>query len=298
VTLVENSVVALAIAYAVLYLIQMAVFPIPIISAANELVDAYRDGGDVVARGTMRFRGPGGGLMMLGYFIALNRYLDLQKIMYVFIAAFLLLLLFLGGFRSLVSAAIVSTLLMAIGYEGFSRRTMMRIFGFITVAGAAIMISGKYDIILAMIDETKDQNVTSGNYVRWEELRYFVFEFPGDILSYFFGTGYPAVIVDKYALNLMRIATVRGYFWQDIGLIGLTMICGPIVSIGMILLPIVACLRKIPKQVYYGRYFLIYLVFGSITSMEMFRVGVMGAIGVALFLVEKSYIKAQRMDVV
>jgi hypothetical protein len=277
--------VLLGVTYGGIYLIQLAIYPSAIIKAAQVLQNSVGDEGIAESRGTLRFRGAGGAMMMLAYFLCLGRYLFQEKKESLLVAIFLLTMLVFGGFRSLVVSALIVSIFFYFRVKGISLKNLAGLLGFVLVVSVAMFLSGGSEVITGMLEETKGQSSARTEDIRVIEFKYYVFELPKYAMDYVFGVGYPSGGGDSHNRFLQSLSLYHNLFWQDIGIFGLSMIAGPLVGFGLVA-SVIKGLRIGTGEVgMAAASFLLYLLLGSLTSSEMYRTGTMGVIGVAFYLI-------------
>lgn len=74
-------------------------------------------------------------------------------------------------------------------------------------------------ILQSLSDETLDQ-INNPNYARWNALRFFLFDYQGNLFVMIFGNGTPT-IGSQFLNNLLYASETKGAFVSDIGLLGM-----------------------------------------------------------------------------
>ena len=130
--------------------------------------------------------------------------------------------------------------------------------------------------------QESNQDFSNPDYVRYIEYQYYtsyVFTNTGDKL---FGGGIP--VNGAYAKKF-EIASQKGLFWADLGLLGLAMVVGPMTVLLLVVMVLRCAWKCSDKNLLHLRYTLLTVLLGSlITTMELFRQGNLLVVGVMLYL--------------
>lgn len=285
----EKVVLCFAIFYCIVYAIQMLVFPHVVIDYAGKIIsDAAESGADYYDRGTLRLRGPGGGFLMLSYFMCLNRYIIGGKRINLLFSMLFMLFLFLSGFRSLVALGLILSILMFVRNTKFNLEAAFRLF--LLGVGIVLLVSIPpiQRVVEQMVEGTIDQKQQKDDDARIKELGYFLAVHPQNQLDYFLGSGMPnGNDNDAYSQDVVNVGVMEHLFWQDLGLLGLYIMAGLGVVVAFLWLVWKVTFYPTSSYGQYLKYYFIYLLFGSIASMEIYRNGIFGVEAIGLYLAER-----------
>lgn len=276
---IEKSLFILVLIFCIGYLIQFAVYPTVIFKAMKgEFTDE------------VRIRLAGQGFASLGYFFCLNNLLvGKRKTINILLFFLCLSVIFTLGFRTMLAALAICTLIITIRYYGFS----LRIFGYgilATIVFIAIIQLPIFDkVVNTMLERQSTENFSNPDYIRITQFLYFTKDHFHSTLEYLFGSGM-SFEGTKYQ-DYMDGLSDSGIYFDDWGLWGLSWIIG----IGPVLFMIAYALKafrlKVEKEnIYIGIWFL-YLVLVSLTTGEFYRSGNFIVQAIALYMVEKAHIQ-------
>lgn len=276
---IEKSLFILILLFCICYIIQFTIYPTVIFKGMKE---EFTD--------EIRIRLVAQGFASLGYFWGLNNLLiGKRKAINFFLTFLCLCVIFTLGFRTMLAALAICTLIITIRYYGFS----LRIFGYgilATIVFIAIIQLPFFDkIVNTMLERQSTENFSNPDYIRITQFLYFTKDHFNSTLEYLFGSGM-AFEGTKYK-DYMDGLTDSGIYFDDWGLLGLSWIIG----IGPVLFMIAYALKafrlKVEKEnIYIGIWFL-YLVLVSLTTGEFYRSGNLLVQAIALYMVEKAYIQ-------
>lgn len=286
---IEKSLLILSVIFTICYLIQFLNpnTPLFISSEAIEQMTSIDE--------QVRFRFVGQAIISLGYFLALNKYFATKKIGYIFIALFGVLCIILFGFRSLLAAFLISTIILSWKYYRFSKALFIRLFTVAILLIIAFSTEWGATVLNNMLERNQDSNFANEDYIRVLSFNYHVTEYFKSPLEFILGSGNPVIPVagaaSKYGKDIQDLQDM-GFIYQDWGVIGYSWIRGivPILCIGWY------CIKSlricVPKEYYYLGVWLFFLLIGSITTAEIFRPGAPFLQMVALFMIDKLNYKA------
>lgn len=275
---IRKVLINLCLVFSACYIIQYLIYPVVLFVGAND--------SNAINASQFRMRLPGSICGYILYFYGINQYIiskNKKYLLYTLVGFFPILM---QGFRSLIASTVVFTLLMI----PFITRKFSKSLKWLTclvVVGALSfnvpMVSEKYNEMMER--QTSEQTFENSDYVRYLALDYFstqVFTHPGER---FFGGGVP-LSDTKYGKSVTSVASTDGFWWVDLGIIGLSFLIG-IPAVICLVLIVLKCVRlsKNPKEQYI-RFTLLTVLFGSImTSMELFRDGNILILGIIYYLI-------------
>jgi hypothetical protein len=275
----ENALFVLSLVFCVCYIIQYVYYPVVIFSGAQT---------DMLTTEDLRIRLEGQGLVSLGYFLGLNKYLkNIKNIFYLLLSLVCFGVIFLMGFRTMLVILIIFTFAMIIRIKGVSRELLL--YGVVSagVFIVALQLPIFNEKVYSMLERQKTQVFSNENYIRVIQFQYFTQEHFKNIWEYIFGSGMPGAgsAYNQYMDGLLN----RGITWVDLGLLSLSWVIGIPAVIAMILYSLKASFLKVSSEYYYQGIWFIYLVAISFTTMEFFRPGNFVVQALVLYLVEKAH---------
>lgn len=279
----ENVIIVFAAIYSFLYIAQIIALPHRFLSSP---IDA--------SRGTIRMRIEGNGFLMLAYFMLLNRFLLKRNLINLAVALLFFVVLFLGGFRTLAFAALLLSFFMFIRLTAFNIRDYLVFAVIVLMFFGLFQIEGIQRIVSGMVESTQDVIASGENYIRLKELNFFYKVFPKNIIVFLLGSGLPG----GYSPYYMYVASFEwnmGYYWSDIGLLGLLIMIGPIALGGILWYTFKAMFTKVPKEMIYLNMYFAYLFFVSFTTMEIFRDGMFSVQAIGLYLIDRAINDQKKM---
>lgn len=276
----EKALFVLVVIFCVCYILQYIVYPKVIFSGAEVEYD------------DVRIRLVGQGFSSLGYFFGLNKYLkNNTKTSYLLLSVLCFSVILLMGFRTMLVMIAISTFLMVIRVNGFSRKLLWYSLLFSGFFIAIFQIPVFADKINSMLDRQEESVFSNSDYSRVIQFQYFTQEHFKSIWEYIFGSGIPALakqggLISEYGLYMSGLEDT-GINYVDFGLLSLSWMIGITAVISMIAYSIKAFLLKVSANYYYLGIWFIYLLITSFTTMEFYRPGNFIVQAIALFLVEK-----------
>lgn len=274
----EKFIVALSVIFCICYIIQYLVFPIIIFRGAdNDLT---------INQNEFRMRLPGSLCCYILLFYGMNRFLitkDARKLLLTLLGFIPIIIM---GFRSLLAGSIAGIFLMI----PFVVRSMRKTIVFVIIA-AGLAYGGMQTILVQdkleemMRRQDSNQTFDNTNYVRYLSLAYYwnFFDHPGEKLI---GAGIPIDISTKYRRDVDYAAEYHGYYWVDLGIIGLSFVIGIPAVLLLLYMYIYSIWNAKSKEVQYIRFCLAAILAGSIfTSMELFRPGNLLIVTILFYMV-------------
>lgn len=274
----EKTLIVLCIFFCICYIIQYLVYPIAIFNGAldKNAIDNY---------GQFRMRMPGSLCGYLLYFYGVNEYIQKRKnkyILYVLLGFFPILMM---GFRSLMALTILFTIFMIPFVTRRVSKSVKWLFVAVIVGCISFnipLVSEKYDEMMER--QKSSQTFDNDDYIRLLALDYFsnqVFIHPGERIC---GGGVP-LNDTKYGKSVMGVAETDGYWWVDLGIVGLSFILGMPAVICLVLVVLKCVFLSSPPDKQYIRFALLTVLLGSVmTSMELFRNGNILVLGLVYYL--------------
>lgn len=240
-----------------------------------------------------RFTIYGQSIMILGYFIFLNKYLLTNKKKYLIFLFPEIIVVFMQGFRSYLLAIVVTTLLFVLIVGGIKKCLKVTIPMTLLVISISF-IPAVNNAINKMQERQKENNYSNRDYIRVRQFDYYTTEHFKDRIEYFFGSGFPNIkstygkrmdYYNQLSDNNGGLGPIAG--WPDWGMVGLSWMLGiPFIlcflyCIGKILL------TKLPRQFLYYKFFYLFILMISLSSVEFYRTGSVYIHGMIFYFFEQ-----------
>jgi hypothetical protein len=214
-----------------------------------------------------------------------NRFIVTKKITYIFYSLIALLPIFVQGFRSLIALTLIALFLLII----FASKKK-NMFAYILVSILLAFPISSLPIVREKINEMEqrqlnEQTFENEDYIRYLSLDYYwsvQFSKPYEKIV---GGGNPVDMKSKYYKTIKNLENNYGFYWVDLGIVGLSMIIG-IPAVACLVIMYLFCIYKFKEPQYqYVRWGLVVVFIGSIfTSKELFRDGNILMLSLFLYL--------------
>ena len=231
-------------------------------------------------------------ITLVAYFYYLNRYLITNKNKYLFLLIPELLIVFIQGFRSYIVVLIVVSILFLLNVG-----KLKKMIAFALIAPILILLIIQVPIVNNAISNMQNRqvedNFSNEDYIRVRQFQYFTTEHFKSPVEYLFGSGFsnPRSSYGKNMLYLRgttyenQTGPIGG--WRDWGLVGLSWMIGLPCFLCILFCILKILQAKIPKQYLYLKYFYLFILFTSVTSVEFYRWGSVFIHGVLFYLFEQ-----------
>lgn len=283
---INKAILWLIIVFDVLYILQFTLLQVGIIFLPLDS-EIYKDAGT-----RARFRMIASGLVSLGLFYGCNRFLLRKDKISLILCILSFIVILLMAFRTMLFFSIVFIVILVIRVHGLNERSI-RLFIFATVIFLLLLcvpvISEKLNYMLEKQFGQEAQTLSNSNYIRNVTLLYYIKSHFKSAAEFIFGSGLPFVEHPYY--SKMTALNLKGIFFQDWGLIGLSWMIGIIPVICMIWYSIKAARLKVSPRYYYIGIWFVYLVVSSITTSEFYRFGNFVIQALCLYMVEKAHLE-------
>ena len=283
---VNKAILWLIIIFDVLYILQFTLLQVGIIFLPLDS-EIYKDAGTGA-----RFRMVASGLVSLGLFYGCNRFLLRKDKISLILCILSFIVILLMAFRTMLFFSIVFIVILVIRVHGLNERSI-RLFIFATVIFLLLLcvpvISEKLNYMLEKQFGQEAQTLSNSNYIRNVTLLYYIKSHFKSAAEFIFGSGLPFVEHPYY--SKMTALNLKGIFFQDWGLIGLSWMIGIIPVICMIWYSIKAARLKVSPRYYYIGIWFVYLVVSSITTSEFYRLGNFVIQALCLYMVQKAHLE-------
>lgn len=277
----ERVLIWLSVACCLCYIIQWIVYPFVLFQgAAGGMAD--------VNTGYYRVRIPGSICCYVLFLYGFNKYLLNNRVKYLLYSFMGFLPIIIQGFRTLTTLSLISLFLMI----PFVQRKAFKTIGYSVSVGLLIFVTMQLPVVQSKIDEMVDrqnenQTFSNKDYIRIKEFDYYWNEQFKNPLEKIIGGGEPTDPSSTYTKQIYGYAYGNHLFWDDLGLVGLSMIIGEPAVILLIVIYAIAIWRYREPRLQYLRFAMIIVLLGSFTTAELFREGNLLLLSLILYIEQK-----------
>lgn len=285
----EKVLVKVSVWFCCCYILQWMIYPVVLFSGADDSlnVTAYQ----------YRARMPGS---ICGYFLlmySVNRYMTGKNIKYFFYGILAFIPILIQGFRSLIALTVVAVFLMM----PFVLRNGRKVILYVLLAGAVGAVALTTSLVQSKMEEMMerqegDQTFENDDYIRFLSLDYYwnqQFIKPYEKLI---GGGNPVDTSSRYFKGIDAAKEQYGFYWSDLGVVGLSMIIG-LPAVLLLIVMYFRCMWKCKEQHLQCIRFTLFIVFlGSIfTTAEIYRTGNLLMLSLFLYIEYKYHIEQKSL---
>ncbi len=258
----------LSLIFCTCYIFQWIIYPITIFSGSLDEVN--------ISDEVFRMRMPGSLCAYILFFYGLNYYIITKNKKNLLYAAFGFLPILIMGFRSLILCTILFALIMI----PYVTRDLKKSFKWMLLGCIVAVITSQLPIVQSKIDEMVDRQERGDTFANKDYIRYLEYYYFSDYIftkeyEHMFGGGVPVFDgKSTYAKNIQDATDTYSYYWNDLGLLGLSFIIG----IPAVILFIIIILKSISsckdRDLQFIRFSMLTVLCASlVTSMEIYRTG-------------------------
>lgn len=276
--IIERVIIIIGLAFIVFFLFSFSVYPIRIFD--------YKETND---REFLRLFLYGDGFLFLFYFFALNKLLNGKaKIWLVLVlAAFLCMIL------NQTRVYLISTAAITIFYLVRSKSVLVKIIS-IAMVISAFLILPQIDFVQGLQTKTQNDLGNSDDYIRVKAGKYFLNKFQQSPFTRVFGNGFYAGKDSYYSKEIKKLQTERGFYVQDVGMIGLYAFMGILPLIAYLLIFLRGLRTKLVAEYDYLKMFIIFIICSCLTTDSTFSGSYVFPIVFTLYLYEHCRTEAQK----
>lgn len=258
----EKLIWVFGFAYIVLWLYAMSQVPARVFGFAEdmEITD--------VSRGIERLHLTGSLLMILAYFLAINKFYDTKKLIFIVIAAVFFVFIVLQVTRQLILwTGLVTIYYVWVKSKGFLVTVACVIIA-VALAGVSVIKFSDDSVVGSLINmsERQVESQASGHDdIRIVEYRYMFTEHNKNLATHLLGSG---MYYGKsaYGKSIKRLNTTRRIYFSDVGYGDIYAITG---LVGLLLYAFLyyICLKvPLPQHLHYVKMFMLFLIFANIAA--------------------------------
>jgi hypothetical protein len=272
---VEKIILIYGVIFIILYFYQYIHVGTPLFGSQEEFTEE---------RGIARIIFPGGGIFYLSLFMVISK-LNMQNE-----RRWLWLLLSILGIvicvMQVTRQSIIAVLFIVI-YHLIKNLTIQKKIIIFFFVGLLFFFSNSNSPLIKGIAEQQKNDIQEGkNYIRIVTGTYFLTEFSPNLLSRILGNGVPYALETDYAILLSNLEQ-QGLYLSDVGIIAMYTMFGILSVFAYILIWYKSFTLSIPKEFYYVKYYLWYLLITSLTSNYVYDMQYLIATVFALYIYQK-----------
>ncbi|MGB4576568.1 MAG: hypothetical protein WBI06_06655 [Paludibacter sp.] len=274
----EKALFYLIIIFDICYLYQYYVYPQQLF-IGSDVLEVMKD---------VRIRMKGQGLVFIGIFLGLNKYLQNTK-RYEFLVLFFinLSILFLLGFRTQLLVIAITLMYLYWKVVGINKKlfiyiSIFSIISFITYNNSELL-QKKLNFL---IERNETDNFYNSDYGRFSTLNYYINEHFKNSFEYFWGSGLPSEssVYGRYILKLKDSFII----YADWGFLGFSWMIGIPLTLFFLIFSIKAISIKVDKRYTYLSIWILFILLSTIFTREFFRNGSFLLQAYVLYMIEKS----------
>lgn len=275
---IERIITIIGIAFIIFFLFSFSVYPIKIFE--------YKETND---RDFLRLFLYGDGFLFLFYFFAMNRFLTKKSYLWLALALAAYLCIILNQTR----VYIVATAAITLWYFMRSRRLFLKILA-MSIIVIGFLVLPQLDFIKGLQNKTQSDLGNTDEYIRVKAAKYFLNKFQQSPFTRVFGNGIYADKESHYSKEIIRLQTEKGFYIQDVGLVGLYTYLG-LLGLGAYLMIFYKSLKtKLVENYDYLKMFMAFVICSCMTTDSTFSGSYVFPIVFTLYLYEHCRVEAQR----
>ncbi|CAN0374587.1 unnamed protein product [Scytosiphon promiscuus] len=128
-----------------------------------------------------------------------------------------------------------------------------------------VVYNSSIRVIEGLIEASQNDVSEGADYIRILAGEYFLFDFSPDPVTSFFGNGVPYTGTSNYGIYMDMLEVEREFFLSDVGIITVYAMFGAPAIIAFIIIWIMSFVIAVPKEYYYLKYYLWFLLMTSLT---------------------------------
>jgi hypothetical protein len=286
---IEKIILIYGVLYVILYFYQLAQSPVVIFGRSLE--------GDefIERRGIERIIFPGAGIFILAVFIAINKLTTGAKGKFIWLSFTLLGIIIpvLQVTRQFIAGILLIYLFHFLKGQSIFKRIL--VFGLFI--GAFLYVNNMNNSLVHGLKESASEDFGQREtYIRVLAGNYFLNDFSPSGINRILGNGAPNWGVSYYGIYVQNLETVRGYYISDVGIIGMYAMFGILAIIGYILIWFKSFTLPLPKEYYYLKYYLWYLLFTSLTWFSVYHYHYLISTVFVIYMYHKVYLRKKRLN--
>ena len=278
---IEKITIGFGILYAILYFFQF-MHPSSNYFIDTETVDD--------SRGITRFIFPGGGIFTLTTFIAINKLTTERKNRWFWS---ILTVLSIVIYVMQVTRQVIFAMLIIYLYHFTKDISLFKKIVLVSCVAAILFYFSQSDNqIVVGLASTHEQTQESGvDYIRVQAATFYLTDFSNTVLSRILGNGVPYGDTSPYYMYSSWYTINYGFWLSDVGLIAVYAMFGVFAVLGYFIIWLKSFFIKLPKEFFYLKYYLWFLLMTSLTSDSIYSPNSMIITVFVLYIYQSVYEK-------
>ena len=286
VSTIEKIIIGYGIAYVLLFFFQYTHSNVVYFGTVDEYVQD---------RGVTRINFPAAGIFFLSSFIALNKVNAAGKSRWLYI-----LLALLGVVITVMQVTRQSIALVLVIYlfhfmkDAQLYKKVLVLMAFVVAVFA--FINSNNAIVNGFRESQKDKALANSEAIRVLSGTYYLTKFSPTVINSLFGNGVPykgTKDASDYGNFDYKLQTTFGFYLSDVGIIGFYAMFGLLAVVGYIMIFIKSFTVNVPREFYYLKYYLWYLLATCLTSDSVFSYYNLMATVLVLYIYQLLYERGQ-----
>lgn len=279
---IEKIILFYGVVYVILYLFQFINAP-TVFFGKSLWGDEFP-----VDRGITRIVFPGTGIFILAVFISINK-LTTESKGKLYWLAFSIIGIVIPVLQ-VTRQFIAGILLIYLFHFLMSQNAIRKILLVACTSFAFLYITSSDFVIFKGIAVSAKEDLGQGEeYIRVLAGRYFINDFSPTEMNMILGNGAPYWGISPYGKFIEELAETQGFYLSDVGIVGMYAMFGVLSVIGYILIWIKSFTYAVPKEFYYLKYYLWYLLLTSFTWFTVYHHHYLISTVFVLYLYQKVY---------
>ena len=251
----ENIIVIFGVIYIVLFLFQFTHNGVVYFGTQEEFKED---------RGITRVNFPGGGVFFLSCFIAINKVTSRAKYKWWWLLFSVtgIIIIVLQVTRQEIFVLILLYLIHFLRNSKLPHK--IGAIALLCLCSYIFYNSGS-SISKGLIEQQKNDLTEGKNYIRVLEAEYYLTQFTPNVISQILGNGF-FNDNSNYGKSLIALNDYYGYYLTDVGLVEVYIMFGILALFGYLWLFIKSVVIPLPKNYYYLKYYLWFIILTSLTS--------------------------------
>jgi len=251
----KRLVIAVAIVYAVIYIVQWAAYPLQLFGAKM-----FKD------RNTIRIDIPGTAFAVTAYYIAFMKFLKTSHYKYILLMMLLLVVFTLLGTRQLIAPVFLISLIIVVRSKRIQSKVVLTLIAVISLIPLYFIFQEIFD---AMMEVTKQQSISVNENVRIKAASFSLYHFAPNKWSFLTGNGAYSSH-SSYGISIENYSKLFGYYLADIGIIGEYILYGIFFIIAELIILFRLALRHYHEDFQFIRYVAYSVFFSLFVSAGIF----------------------------
>lgn len=289
VTLLEKSIICCGVLYVILYAFQLVQSP-TVLFGHSLWGDEFTED-----RGVTRIIFPGGSIMVLSAFIAMNKLTSQKKHLWFWglMALLGLIIPILQVTRQFIAGTLLIYIFHLTRTLGATKKILLFFGAFLVILSLPFI---EHPVVEGLISSTESDLGSGGDYIRVLAGEYFLFDFSPSTAAYILGNGVPYTGVSDYGLFTDSLNVNHYFFLSDVGIIAVYAMFGILAIIGYVLIWVKSFTIPLPAGYQYLKYYLWFILLTSFTWYSTYHYHYLIITIIVLYMYQAIYDKEKELD--